>query len=1276
MADGQKEGRGMGDGQRDALQRRSSKSRLSKQDEVEEHEEDNSPSSEASDATIVPTVGEVPAVFTPGGGSPESGSPDKDHGGGGDAASVSRVDSQQSIDSDAESPSQVANPKMKLLVRSQAVCDDASPPPEEQGGRSAGTSPTPSSSSGTTHMVPSITTTDATATLSPTPQRKGRHRLEKDGSYSSLSDNGNSPALSRDSSTELPYTDSTGTDLEEFIKMTLNKNSKDRQMLLKLEQEMTVFIKDTGDFHKFPQMSSYHRMLVHRVAAFFGLDHNIDQSGKCVVINRNNSTRIPDFKFTDHIRDDICSDEPKKLLLRRDDIKGGSFEESSNKYTGLDGKKSRSFEEREEIYYQTRSRIFNQQDSNSSQEGMSELSVRGVPQLSSSGTSSKEDIRLVVDKRPWSSTDSSGYSTDSSQRHKLNMTKASSFHGVTVLSRGDSRASSQSGHISKTDSVSSGVSSLNSPMTRPPPIPSSPPSEGQLSESGSSSHSAPSPLQLPTVIGDGTGVPFLPFPNEHGQPMVVWVASTVDVIPAGSMIINPQTGQPLQNSDGSWYRWNPSHGMRQVAPTSSQAAQPMPPMVVHPSPSAPIAPPVPPVIAPSPQQHLQQPQQQPQQQQLAPQPQQTSYIVHSQPQMLSQDQRQYSVESGGSDLSQQFSSTMTITPQSSTEAMSVPDPSNSQQPMAPMQAQPQPPQQVYMTPPASAPTVMQAQPTQQPQPHPQQTYVQQVPYYPQGQATGGQQMRYMYPQMPYGSQPPQPSQEVSQRGATSQPQNQQQNGTPCMGPHYVQNYAYPVVGFPQMTVQSVEYQQQPAGYPQPQAAPAPQPFPAQAQQGTVPASPLQQDGSAPQTNYTQLPQQPPASGMGQGSYMQPTVPGFYTSPGTNSSQVVTYQPAPVMPAGMAGQQGGGGYRPRTPPGQPQSAVATGQQACSSMGTVPASTPQYVSYTAYPQQLAAAASHPRPGLQPGPGTAGAVMAPFPNLTPQTPPGPGFSVVRPHAPNMQMGMHLQAASRTTPPPQGAQFMVPSGAQIKMVSMERAKPGEGYVSASQEQLPPKDMTITPNGSVTSAPSNMVPTPPKGMGTITAVRPAYRGPVPASLGEARLVGHPLHQMPRPHLQPLFQTVRARMPIPIPAGQIPVMAPPTSAVPVRALGACRSRSRPSKDSASPHSSTESTGSSESCGACSAVLEVTSLPPNLRYCDLDPLLDDLVKQGAKLHVEGGDGDAQNPGLPLASESTVLAVFSSESLAQRAFTAHKGPHYKLRFATKPYELPGPNSEHTS
>lgn len=44
--------------------------------------------------------------------------------------------------------------------------------------------------------------------------------------------------------------------------------------------------------HKFPQMSSYHRMLVHRVAAFFGLEHNVDESGKAVIVNRSNSTRM------------------------------------------------------------------------------------------------------------------------------------------------------------------------------------------------------------------------------------------------------------------------------------------------------------------------------------------------------------------------------------------------------------------------------------------------------------------------------------------------------------------------------------------------------------------------------------------------------------------------------------------------------------------------------------------------------------------------------------------------------------------------------------------------------------------------------------------------------------------------------------------------------------------------------------------------------------------------------------------------------------------------
>lgn len=39
-------------------------------------------------------------------------------------------------------------------------------------------------------------------------------------------------------------------------------------------------------------MSSYHRMLVHRVAAYFGLEHNVDHSGKSVIINKTSNSRM------------------------------------------------------------------------------------------------------------------------------------------------------------------------------------------------------------------------------------------------------------------------------------------------------------------------------------------------------------------------------------------------------------------------------------------------------------------------------------------------------------------------------------------------------------------------------------------------------------------------------------------------------------------------------------------------------------------------------------------------------------------------------------------------------------------------------------------------------------------------------------------------------------------------------------------------------------------------------------------------------------------------
>ncbi|XP_034811989.1 cAMP-regulated phosphoprotein 21 isoform X13 [Pan paniscus] len=118
---------------------------------------------------------------------------------------------------------------------------------------------------------------------------------EKDKNKDKTSEKPKIRMLSKDCSQE--YTDSTGIDLHEFLINTLKNNSRDRMILLKMEQEIIDFIADNNNhYKKFPQMSSYQRMLVHRVAAYFGLDHNVDQTGKSVIINKTSSTRITEME--------------------------------------------------------------------------------------------------------------------------------------------------------------------------------------------------------------------------------------------------------------------------------------------------------------------------------------------------------------------------------------------------------------------------------------------------------------------------------------------------------------------------------------------------------------------------------------------------------------------------------------------------------------------------------------------------------------------------------------------------------------------------------------------------------------------------------------------------------------------------------------------------------------------------------------------------------------------------------------------------------------------
>ncbi|XP_050781347.1 R3H domain-containing protein 2 isoform X6 [Gopherus flavomarginatus] len=290
------------------------------------------------------------------------------------------------------------------------------------------------------------------------PSDKEEEKSTKDGPEKEEKDKNKEKAprkmLSRDSSQE--YTDSTGIDLHEFLVNTLKKNPRDRMMLLKLEQEILEFISDNNNqFRKFPQMTSYHRMLLHRVAAYFGMDHNVDQTGKAVIINKTSNTRIPEQRFSEHIKDEKNVDFPQRFILKRDDA---SMDRDDNqiRIPLQDGRRSKSIEEREEEYQRVRERIFAREtgqngylnDSRLAREGFSSSShkrrqiFRGnrdaLNRASGSRQSSTESELKSLEPRPWSSTDS-----DSSIRNlRPPVTKASSFSGISILTRGDSIGSS------------------------------------------------------------------------------------------------------------------------------------------------------------------------------------------------------------------------------------------------------------------------------------------------------------------------------------------------------------------------------------------------------------------------------------------------------------------------------------------------------------------------------------------------------------------------------------------------------------------------------------------------------------------------------------------------------------------------------------------------------------------------------------------------------------------------------------------------------------------
>ncbi|XP_038937733.1 cAMP-regulated phosphoprotein 21 isoform X12 [Rattus norvegicus] len=360
---------------------------------------------------------------------------------------------------------------------------------------------------------------------------------EKDKNREKLSERPKIRMLSKDCSQE--YTDSTGIDLHEFLINTLKNNSRDRMILLKMEQEMIDFIADSNNhYKKFPQMSSYQRMLVHRVAAYFGLDHNVDQTGKSVIINKTSSTRIPEQRFCEHLKDEKSEESQKRFILKRDN-------------SSIDKEDNQSVCSQESLFLDNRAH----RDSSGRTSG-------------SRQSSSETELRWPDHQRAWSSTDS-----DSSNRNlKPTMTKTASFGGITVLTRGDSTSSTRSaGKLSKTGSESSSSAGSSGSLSRThPPL---------QSTALTSSVAAGSPgCMAYSENGMGGQVP----PSSTSYILLPLESATG--IPPGSILLNPHTGQPFVNPDGTPAIYNPPGSQQTLRGTVSGQPQQPPPQQPSPQP--------------------------------------------------------------------------------------------------------------------------------------------------------------------------------------------------------------------------------------------------------------------------------------------------------------------------------------------------------------------------------------------------------------------------------------------------------------------------------------------------------------------------------------------------------------------------------------------------------------------------------------------------------------------------------------------------------------------
>ncbi|KAG8442690.1 hypothetical protein GDO86_011471 [Hymenochirus boettgeri] len=286
----------------------------------------------------------------------------------------------------------------------------------------------------------------------------------------------------------------------------------------------------------------------------------------------------PEQRFFEHLKDEKSEESQKRFILKRDNSSIDKEENQQNRiHPFRDDRRSKSIEEREEEYQKVRERIFAQDSVFSTENLFMEIRIAeetnvcnnihrkrqlfsgnrdGSEKTIGSRQSSAENDLKWAGERPWSSTDS-----DISNRNlKPSIIKTASLGGITMLTRGDSSGSSRStGELSKTGSESSSSAGSSGSLSRLQPSLQSVPivSATSVSTAGNMSYSENG------IASSNTSYILLPFEAAG--------------IPPASIILNPHTGHPFVNTDGTPAIYNPFNGQQSlraqiIGPVQHQAA--------------------------------------------------------------------------------------------------------------------------------------------------------------------------------------------------------------------------------------------------------------------------------------------------------------------------------------------------------------------------------------------------------------------------------------------------------------------------------------------------------------------------------------------------------------------------------------------------------------------------------------------------------------------------------------------------------------------------------